>query len=158
MICHDTLSPTLLDLINVATKHDLPRRTHFQNQVQTAIFDEEQAHWVVHTKNLKTGEVQSCTGRLLFSCVGALSVPRKCDIPGADSFEGSMFHSARWDHSVDVTNKKVVVIGECFWPRKKEGNVLMMQSKSTVLAWLLQQEMAVRHHKLFQILLKRYRV
>jgi cation diffusion facilitator CzcD-associated flavoprotein CzcO len=40
-----------------------------------------------------------------------LSVPKKCDITGATSFTGKMFHTAEWDHSFDWKNKQVVVIG-----------------------------------------------
>ena len=33
------------------------------------------------------------------------------DIDGADTFEGPSFHSAAWDHSVDLTGKRVALIG-----------------------------------------------
>jgi cation diffusion facilitator CzcD-associated flavoprotein CzcO len=33
------------------------------------------------------------------------------DIEGADSFEGAAFHSAQWDHSVDISGKRVAIIG-----------------------------------------------
>ncbi|WP_036502378.1 flavin-containing monooxygenase [Nocardia aobensis] len=33
------------------------------------------------------------------------------DIPGRDSYEGHMIHSARWDHDYDFTGKKVAVVG-----------------------------------------------
>ena len=42
---------------------------------------------------------------------GGLSEPRLPDIPGRDSFAGPSFHSAQWDHSVDLTGKKVAVLG-----------------------------------------------
>ena len=32
-------------------------------------------------------------------------------IPGRDQFEGDVFHSARWDHSIDLNDKDVVVLG-----------------------------------------------
>ena len=43
--------------------------------------------------------------------MGALSVPREIGIKGAEKFKGPVFHSARWDHSVNVKGKNVVVIG-----------------------------------------------
>lgn len=55
--------------------------------------------------------------KVLISAVGSLSTPKKCEIPGADTFEGRLFHSARWDHSFDYTDKQVVVLGK--W--KKDG-------------------------------------
>jgi len=33
------------------------------------------------------------------------------DIEGIDTFQGHVFHSARWDHDVDLTGKRVAVIG-----------------------------------------------
>ena len=43
--------------------------------------------------------------------VGPLNVPRIPKLNGIESFTGPVFHSARWDHSVDLTGKKVAVIG-----------------------------------------------
>lgn len=50
--------------------------------------------------------------RILVSAVGALSIPKKCDIPGAGNFMGRLFHSAQWDHSFDYKNKEVISVGE----------------------------------------------
>ena len=51
--------------------------------------------------------------KILASAVGGLVEPKSWPInfPGRDAFEGSIFHSARWDASVDLTNKNVVVVG-----------------------------------------------
>lgn len=51
--------------------------------------------------------------RIVCSCAGGLVEPNAwpSSIPGRDSFEGPVFHSARWDHSVDFNDKNVVVIG-----------------------------------------------
>jgi hypothetical protein len=42
---------------------------------------------------------------------GALHVPAYPDIPGLADFRGPCFHSARWDHTVDLRGKRVAVIG-----------------------------------------------
>ena len=48
----------------------------------------------------------------VISAVGQLNRPKyPTTIPGFDSFEGPAFHSARWDHDVDLTGKRVAVIG-----------------------------------------------
>jgi cation diffusion facilitator CzcD-associated flavoprotein CzcO len=50
--------------------------------------------------------------KVLISSVGALVEPKILpDIPGAETFKGSVFHSARWDYSVDLTDKNVLVLG-----------------------------------------------
>lgn len=47
----------------------------------------------------------------VISAVGQLNRPKMPDIEGRDSFAGPSFHSARWDWSVDVTGKRVAVVG-----------------------------------------------
>ena len=42
---------------------------------------------------------------------GALHVPALPDIAGRDTFEGRLFHSARWDHDFELAGKRVAVIG-----------------------------------------------
>ena len=54
------------------------------------------------------GEV---TARFLISASGVLTVPNLPDIDGVDSFGGITMHTARWDHSQDLTGKRVAVIG-----------------------------------------------
>jgi cation diffusion facilitator CzcD-associated flavoprotein CzcO len=48
---------------------------------------------------------------IVISATGILHKPAYPDIPGLDSFDGDCFHSARWDHSVDLDGKRVGVIG-----------------------------------------------
>ena len=47
----------------------------------------------------------------IVSGVGQLNRPHIPELPGADTFAGPAFHSARWDHDVDLAGKRVVVIG-----------------------------------------------
>jgi cation diffusion facilitator CzcD-associated flavoprotein CzcO len=47
----------------------------------------------------------------VISATGILHHPRYPDIEGLDSFEGAAFHSARWDHSVQLEGRRVAVIG-----------------------------------------------
>jgi hypothetical protein len=42
---------------------------------------------------------------------GALADPVVSHLPGVDRFGGAVFHSARWDRSVELTGKRVAVIG-----------------------------------------------
>ena len=48
---------------------------------------------------------------MLVSGQGGLSEPAVPSIPGIDSFEGTTFHSARWNHEHDLTGERVAVIG-----------------------------------------------
>jgi cation diffusion facilitator CzcD-associated flavoprotein CzcO len=48
---------------------------------------------------------------VLISACGQLSRPHYPTVPGRSDFAGLAFHSARWDHSVDLAGKRVAVIG-----------------------------------------------
>ncbi len=48
---------------------------------------------------------------VLVLATGQLSEPVVPRIPGLDSFEGPAFHSAQWRHDVDLTGKRVAVVG-----------------------------------------------
>jgi len=51
------------------------------------------------------------TGNIFISAVGQLNTPRIPNIDGLSEFEGFHFHSARWNHSTDFTDKSVAIIG-----------------------------------------------
>jgi cation diffusion facilitator CzcD-associated flavoprotein CzcO len=58
-------------------------------------------------------ETEVVKAKVVLSCVGGLVEPRGWpdEIKGIENFKGKMFHSARWDESVDFTDKNVVVVG-----------------------------------------------
>jgi cyclohexanone monooxygenase len=58
-----------------------------------------------------TTSAGSLTADIVIAASGGLSEPRMPDIDGLDSFSGDLFHSARWNHDVDLTGKRVAVIG-----------------------------------------------
>ena len=74
--------------------------------VTDASFDEGTGRWTLTTQG---GE--SVVARVVISSVGQLNRPALPDIEGLDSFAGPSFHSARWDHSIDLTGKRVGIIG-----------------------------------------------
>ena len=47
----------------------------------------------------------------MITAVGQLNKPRIPQIEGVGTFEGPAFHSAEWRHDVDLTGKRVAVIG-----------------------------------------------
>jgi cation diffusion facilitator CzcD-associated flavoprotein CzcO len=87
-------------------KYGIRSRIRFNTKVISAEFDDEQALWHVHTDS---GTV--VTARFLISACGVLTVPKPPDIAGVDSFDGVTLHTARWDHSQDLTGKRVAVVG-----------------------------------------------
>ncbi|KAK5111151.1 hypothetical protein LTR62_005351 [Meristemomyces frigidus] len=96
---------------NVAEQYDIPRRVRFGSTVEKAQWVDRGKYWEVTIRNHQTKETHVRRAKILVSAVGNLSIPRDCDIPGADEFEGPLFHSATWDGSFDWKDKDVVVLG-----------------------------------------------
>lgn len=97
---------------DVAKKYDIEGHVRFHSVVESAHWDESSGTWEVAIRDTKTSELIIRRSKVLISAVGALSIPKGCDIPGAPDFEGRMFHTAKWDHSFDWKDKEVVIIGE----------------------------------------------
>lgn len=88
-----------------ATDAGVLDRFRFNQEVLSARFDDVARRWIVETTDL------TVSARLLVAGAGPLSEPRIPDIDGLSGFEGPVFHSARWDHSVDLSGKRVAVVG-----------------------------------------------
>ncbi len=65
--------------------------------------------WSLHLRG--TDGEKTVTAEAVISAVGQLNRPKMPDIAGMETFAGPSFHSARWDHSVDLKGKRVAVIG-----------------------------------------------
>ena len=83
---------------------------NFKTEVESAVWDEDAQQWVVTSINA-AGTKRVDRANILVSAVGQLNRPNYPDIAGIDSFEGDSFHSATWNFNVDLTGKKVAVIG-----------------------------------------------
>jgi 4-hydroxyacetophenone monooxygenase len=90
----------------VMQKYGVDRHVRWSTEVLGATWDDASATWSVE---LDSGE--TLTARAVISAVGQLNRPFVPDIPCRDDFAGPSFHTARWDHDVDLTGKKVVMIG-----------------------------------------------
>ncbi|GAB3739246.1 NAD(P)/FAD-dependent oxidoreductase [Amycolatopsis oliviviridis] len=93
-------------LNRVVRRYGLEPHIRFGSRVTGAAFDEERGLWRVETAGGETYEA-----KVFVPAVGQLSRPVQPDIPGQETFKGVSFHSARWDHDVDLRGKKIAVIG-----------------------------------------------
>ncbi len=94
----------------VADKYGLRPHIKFNTEVIESAYDERSATWNTRVRG-KDGKEQTVASNVVITAVGQLSRPRLPDIPGVQSFKGKYFHSATWDHSVDLKGKRVAVIG-----------------------------------------------
>src|SRR2546428_3828203 len=91
-------------LSRTASAYGVLPHIRFGTEVTSATFDEDRATWRVETATGATYEAA-----MLIPAVGQLSRPAWPDLPG--TFDGPAFHSAEWNHEVDLTGKRVAVIG-----------------------------------------------
>lgn len=89
---------------HVANKYQVLPIIRFNETVTSCHFND--AKWT-----LKTSQDQTYVADFVVSATGILHHPAKPDIPGLGSFKGACFHTAEWDHSVPLKDKKVGVIG-----------------------------------------------
>ena len=80
-------------------------RFSFDTELQAARWDDATHRWHLTTSK---GEM---TADVLVTGSGGLSEPKMPEIDGIDGFEGTIFHSARWDHDAQLDGKRVAVIG-----------------------------------------------
>ena len=100
----------------------------FKTEVSSAIWDPVKSKYIVKTRAVKdpgylnqspgaqpteieSTEEQTDEADILISALGILEVINYPNIPGLETFKGSLFHSGAWDHGVDLKGKRVAVIG-----------------------------------------------
>jgi len=92
-----------------ADNYGLKPHIRFSTEVLAARYDEASARWQVTCRSAR-GE-ETLNARAVVCAVGQLNQPLVPDIPGLADFAGPKFHTARWDHAVDLAGKRVGMIG-----------------------------------------------
>ena len=90
----------------LVAEHGLGTRLRFNHGVASAEFDEPRAVWTLTLDDDSTLEATA-----VVCAVGQLGRPILPDIPGRDDFAGPSWHSARWNHEVDLNGRRVAVVG-----------------------------------------------
>lgn len=70
-----------------------------------AVWDHARRCWQVSTNR---GEL---TCDVLITVTGPLSEPKIPNLPGLETFQGKVFHFARWDSDYDLRDRRVAVVG-----------------------------------------------
>ncbi|MBX2885935.1 MAG: NAD(P)/FAD-dependent oxidoreductase [Granulosicoccus sp.] len=76
-----------------------------EHELINAKWDSSSSRWCLETSK------GSYTAKALISATGYLSEPKYPDISGLESFEGTLLHTANWDQEIELTGKRVAVIG-----------------------------------------------
>jgi cation diffusion facilitator CzcD-associated flavoprotein CzcO len=88
----------------------LASHLRFNTTVRETAFDEDNAVWRVTVATPDGAMEELEADAVVFAC-GQLNRPSVPDLVGLESFAGSNWHSARWDHRVDLSGKRVAVVG-----------------------------------------------
>jgi cation diffusion facilitator CzcD-associated flavoprotein CzcO len=92
-------------LRRVAQDQGVIPHVRYRTELESAAWDETRRRWRLKTTR---GEVSA---RVLVSAAGPLSEPSMPRLPGLESFEGAVFHSATWNHEHDLSGERVAVVG-----------------------------------------------
>jgi cation diffusion facilitator CzcD-associated flavoprotein CzcO len=93
-------------LRDCADRYGVSRHIRYRQRVTAARYDDDANVWWIDVDGVET-----YTADALVTGVGALHRPRIPSLNGADTFAGAAFHSAAWRHDVDLTDKRVAVVG-----------------------------------------------
>ncbi len=95
---------------DMAEHFDLLRSVRFRTEVSSAEYDEVTRTWTLTFRG-PDGAEGRMTADVVITAVGLLSRPKVPHLPGMDEFQGPIFHSACWPDDLDVTGKRVAVVG-----------------------------------------------
>lgn len=96
----------------LAAKYDLYKHTVFRTQVISADWNMETQQYHIVLEDVDSGVKSETTANVVVSALGILEQPRyPADMKGIHSFKGDIFHSARWNHNVKLSGKRVAVVG-----------------------------------------------
>lgn len=132
--------PQILEYLHhCSDKYGVSQHIKYQQELTAAIWSEVEHVWTIKTKS---GE--HFKSKTFVSAIGQLHHPSFPPIDGVGQFSGASFHSAQWDHGVDLTGKSVGVIGNAasaiqFIPEiaKRAGEVNIFQRSAN---WMLPKQ------------------
>ncbi|KAH9920185.1 hypothetical protein B0H21DRAFT_767740 [Amylocystis lapponica] len=96
----------------LAEKYALHDNIQCNTKVVSAAWNSERQLYDIELEDVRYGKRTSTTAQILISAVGVLLDPVfPAGLKGLGAFKGPLFHSARWDHSVELHGKRVAVVG-----------------------------------------------
>src|SRR5262245_13806848 len=88
----------------VVSRYELDGKMRFGDEVTRCEFVD--GRWHLETVGGHRDVVD-----VVIAATGVLHHPRIPEIDGMDTFEGALFHSARWDHDVPLDGARIGIIG-----------------------------------------------
>jgi cation diffusion facilitator CzcD-associated flavoprotein CzcO len=106
--------PAILSYLDeVITEEGLDRLIRYQHQVTSASWSTADRRWTVAVTQAGTGQRLRFTTSFLWMCPGYYNhdKPHQPQWTGLDRYQGIVVHPQRWPEDLDVTGKRVIVIG-----------------------------------------------
>jgi len=97
-------------LDHVSDQFGLRAHMTFNTTVERAEYDADRQEWEVTVRS-SDGSVETLRANVVISGAGIFNPPVSPNIDGLDTFAGPSFHTGRWRDDVDLTNKRVAIIG-----------------------------------------------
>ena len=98
--------PEILDyLTTTAATHGADKAIRYDTEVRSIRWEPQEHRWKLHTT------AGRYSARAVIVATGPWHQPRHPDIPGLGTFPGTAFHSARWNHELDLTGRRIAVVG-----------------------------------------------
>jgi len=96
-----------------ATEYNVDRDIRYAHDVRKVSWSSEDSQWTVETFDRQKGELVTFRCNLLMMCTGYYSYEsgHTPEFAGRSDFQGPVVHPQHWPHDVELTGKKVVVIG-----------------------------------------------
>lgn len=96
---------------DVADREGILPRIQFGTTVHRATWNEHLARWDLLVEDVVTGAASVVTVNAVVSAVGILNRPNVPEFDGLEGYTGRTVHSAEWTDDIDVSGKRVAIIG-----------------------------------------------
>ena len=93
----------------VADNFNLRQHIQFETEVKSLTWDDSAGEWVIDL--VDPNGARTIRSRAVITAVGFLNRPNIAQFPGAETFAGGSWHTARWPETADLKGKRVAVIG-----------------------------------------------
>ncbi|MEV0053977.1 NAD(P)/FAD-dependent oxidoreductase [Saccharopolyspora shandongensis] len=96
-------------LREVVGRHGIREHVAFGTEVEALTWDDDAARWRIRVRDVDGTHVEDAA--VVLTAAGYLNRPQYPKAPGRDRFRGLSVHSGEWHPGLDLTGKRVAVIG-----------------------------------------------
>lgn len=99
------------DMEATVDKFNLRPHMVFNISCSGARWIEHESVWEVNLFDERAKRHFTKKASIFISAIGSIAEPRKAKLPGIEEFQGTIFHTARWNKEYDYRGKRMALIG-----------------------------------------------